>query len=201
MNIIEETSVLVTNEAQTFQWAGYGLLLFIPPSSLPPGMEQTSIEIKAILAGQFKLPENTTLMSAVYSLHSQVEFSQPITVWIQHCATPNDTSSLCFARASHETAPYRFTALEGGLFPPDRISACIHLKCFSLLAIIIQGILSLLPMHQPKRRYCAQIYYSKEAANTWRANFVITHNLEACITVSIFFSSVICLFSYSFCVL
>ena len=179
MDVIGETSVSVTNEAQTFHWAGYGLKLHIPPASLPAGVGQSSIDIKASLAGQFKFPENTTLISAVYWLHSPVKFFQPIAVEIQHCATPSDDPSLTFARASHEEPPYKFTALEGGLFPTDSCYACIYLNRFSLVATIKKLLRSLLP----QRRYCAHVYYTRETVNTWMADFVITHHLEASITV------------------
>ena len=180
MDVIGETSVSVTNEAQTFHWAGYGLKLHIPPASLPAGVGQSSIDIKASLAGHFNFPRNTTLVSAVYWLHSPVEFSQPIAVEIQHCG---DDPSLTFARASQGEPPYKFTALEGGLFPANSCYACIQLNRFSLVAII-QKLWSLLTSHQPERQYCAQVYYTRETESTWRVHFVVTHNLEACITVS-----------------
>ena len=183
MDVIGETSVSVTNEAQTFHWAGYGLKLHIPPASLPAGVGQSSIDIKASLAGQFKFPENTTLVSAVYWLHSPVEFSQPIAVEIQHCATPSGDPSLTFSRASQGEPPYKFTALEGGLFPTDSCYACIYLNRFSLVAIL-QKLWSLLTSRQPERQYCAHVYYTRETESTWRAHFVVTHNLEASVTVS-----------------
>ena len=173
----------MTDEAQTFHWAGYGLKLHIPPASLPAGVGQSSIDIKASLAGQFKFPEKTTLVSAVYWLHSPVEFSHPIGVEIQHCATPSDDPSLTFARASHEEPPYKFTALEGGLFPADSCYACIYLNRFSLVTTIKRLLRSLLP----QRRYCAHVYYTREAVNIWMADFVITHHLEACITVCLMY--------------
>ena len=171
----------MTNEAQTFHWEGYGLKLHIPPASLPAGVGQSSIDIKASLAGQFHFPENTTLVSAVYSLHSPVEFSQPIAVEIQHCATPSDDPSLTFAHASQEDPPYKFTALEGGLFPTNSCYACIQLKHFSKYGIIIWNFLKSLLLNW---RYRAHIYYTRETVNTWMADFVVTHDLEACITVS-----------------
>ena len=194
----------MTNEAQTFHWAGYGLKLHIPPSSLPAGVGQSSIDIKASLAGQFNFPRNTTLISAVYWLHSPVKFSRPIAVEIQHCAMPSG-HSLTFAWASQEEPPYKFTALEGGLFPTDNCYACIYLNRFSLVAII-QKLWSLLTSRQPERQYCAQIYYTRETESTWRVHFVITHDLEACITVrvskSIVPMTIACnLYTYVMCLL
>ena len=183
MDVIGKTTLSVTNEAQTFSWAGYGLKLHIPPASLPAGVRKSSIEIKAILAGPFSFPEDATLVSAVYCLQNQVVFSQPISVQIQHCGTPSDDHSLTFARASMNEPPYEFTALKGGLFPPDSSYACIQLDQFSLVAILFQKLWGLLTSLVPERLYCAHIYYTKETVNTWRVHFVVTHYLEAYITV------------------
>ena len=181
MDIIGETSLSVTNEEQTFIWTGYGLKLHIPSASLPAGVVQSNIEIKASLAGEFNFPENTTLVSAVYGLHSPVQFSQPIAVEIEHCAIPSDDPSLIFARASQEEPPYKFTALEGGLFPHDSCYACIQLSRFSRVGAFRKFLKGLLP----QRRYCAHVYYTRKVQNVWRAHFVITQHLDAYITVSI----------------
>ena len=189
MDVIGETTLSVTNEEQTFHWAGYGLKLHIPPASLPAGVEQTSIKIKASLAGRFNFPQDTTLVSAVYCLQSSVEFSQPIAVLIQHCGMPRDDLSLTFTRASTKEPPYVFTNLQGGLFPPDSSYACIQLDMFSRVAIIqvfkqLWSWLASQTSREPERLYCAHIYYTKETVNTWKVHFVVTHNLEAFITVS-----------------
>ena len=87
MNVIAETSVLVTNEAQTFNWKAYGLKLHIPPGSLPADLEECRLLIKVGISGQFELPENTSLVSAIYWVDNepQCKFSQPLTMEIQHC--------------------------------------------------------------------------------------------------------------------
>ena len=65
VEVCGETTVVVTNVPQSYAWAGYGLKLHIPKGSLPVGMEQCTINIKASLAGQYEFPENTHLVSAV----------------------------------------------------------------------------------------------------------------------------------------
>ena len=183
MDVIGETTLSVTNEEQTFHWAGYGLKLHIPPASLPAGVEQTSIEIKASLAAPFNFPEDTTLVSAVYCLQSLVKFSKPIEVQIQHCGTPSDDHSLTFARATMKKPPYEFTALKGGLFPPDSSYACIQLDQFSLVTIF-QEIWNWLTSRKSERLYYAHVYYTKETVNTWKVHFVVIYNLEVYVTVS-----------------
>ena len=183
MDVIGETTLSVTNAEQTFHWADYGLKLHIPPASLPAGVEQSSIVVKASLSGPLKFPEDTTLVSAVYYLQSTVEFSQPIAIQIQHCGIPSDDLSLTFARASLKEPPYTFTALDGGLFPSNSFYACIQLDQFSLITII-RKLWKSLSSREPERLYCAHVYYTKESVNTWIARFVVTHNLVAYVTVN-----------------
>ena len=58
MDVIAETSVQVTNQAQTFRWEGYGLRLHVPQGALPDGLEKCRLFLKVGLWGQFSLPSN-----------------------------------------------------------------------------------------------------------------------------------------------
>ena len=63
----------------------------------------------------------------------QCEFSQTITVELQHCATSSQTSRLSFARCSHYSLPYNFDFLQEGDFSPDEYTfATFHLlqQCY-----------------------------------------------------------------------
>ena len=172
-----ETSILVTNQAQTFHWVGYGLKLHIPQGTLPAGLEKCQLQIKVGLSGHFKLPENSSLVSAVYWLDSEprCKFSQPITVEMQHCVKPSHTSRLSFVRAkcSQVQLPYDFKAVEGGVFSSENAYGCVQLYHFSLLGLIMNFIL-------PEIVYCASLYY---LVNQREIHFVITKNLEPYITV------------------
>lgn len=55
VDVIAETSVLVTDKAQTFHWAQYGLKLHIPKEALPTDLEECRLLIKMRLSGQFAL--------------------------------------------------------------------------------------------------------------------------------------------------
>ena len=46
LDVIAETSVLVTNQSQTFHWAGYELKLHIPKEALPTGLKECRLLIK-----------------------------------------------------------------------------------------------------------------------------------------------------------
>ena len=177
-----ETSILVTNQAQTFHWAGYGLKLHIPPAALPAGLKECRLLIKVGLSGHFKFPKNTSLMSAVYWLDSepQCKFSEPITVEMQHCVKPTHTSNLSFvyAKCSQTNLPYEFNTLKGGVFSSESAHGCVKLHHFSLLAQLFNG------KQQEVQVYCASLYYLYQKPNQTVIHFVITKNLEAHITVS-----------------
>lgn len=189
LDIIGETSLLVTNKSQNFHWAGYGMKLHVPESSLPAGVEECRIDIKAALTGQFGFPERTVLVSAMYHIHSKVQFSKPLTLEIQHCAkTPDLDAKLEFVVAKHtQELPYSFSALPSGVFTPYSSYGSIHLSGFSLFGIILKWLSSLLPQAGPTlKSYCAHVYYTKaNKANAWLVHFSVTLNLEVCIKVSI----------------
>ena len=178
VNVIGETSCLVTNEAQTFLWKGHGLKLHIPSESLPPEVRQSNINIKASLSGQFQFPATTTLVSAVYWIQTPVKFMQPVTLEIQHCAKLTTDSPLNFAvaKCSQKDLPYRFKPLQGGTFSYYTSYGSIDLFHFSGLGITEEG--------SEEQLYCAKQYYIGSKIN-WRAHFVVTKDLEVYITVSI----------------
>ena len=185
LNVIGEISVLITSKAQTFHWAGYGLKLHIPQGTIPVGLKQCELIIKVGISGQFTLPKNTCLVSAVYWLHSenQCEFSQPIIVELQHCAT--SSSRLSFAKCSHYSFPYNFVILEEGDFSQDAYGS-IQLRNFSLFAVLKKLPLLSWILGADDIKYHARIYYFWREENQRKIHFVITKNLDAHATVCSF---------------
>ena len=182
MDVIADTSILVTNKAQTFNWKGYGLKLHIPQGALPAGLEECKLLIKVGLSGQFALPKNTSLVSAVYWIDSEPEckFSQPLTMEIQHCVKPTLIPKLSFlhAKCSQKHLPYEFEADEGGLFCPESTYGCVQLTHFSLWTVIRR---LLFPQNV---QYRARLYYQRKGVNQIDIHFVITKDLEIHDTVS-----------------
>ena len=187
LNVIGEISVLITSKAQTFHWVGYGLKLNIPQGALPAGLKQCELVIKVGISGQFTLPQNTSLVSAVYWLHSeyQCEFSQPIIVELQHCAKSSQTSKLSFARCSHYCFPYNFELLEEGDFSLDAYGR-IQLRNFSLITVLKSLPLLTWIFGADDVRYHARVYYLWRDENQRKIHFVITKDLEAHATVCSF---------------
>ena len=182
VDVIADASVLITNQAQTFHWTGYGLKLHIPQGTLPAGLDQCRLLIKVGISGQFALPQNTSLVSAVYWLDSEprCKFLLPLTLEIQHCAMSSQTSRLSFAlaRCSQKNLPYTFEILDGGEFSSLSTYGCIQLQHFSLATLVKRLI-----MGEDNVRYCASLYYLRRGVNLREIHFVITKDQEAHVTV------------------
>ena len=181
VDVIAETSVLITNQAQTFNWKGYGLKLHIPKGALPAGLEECKLLMKVGLSGQFALPENTSLVSAVYWIDSEPrdKFNRLLTLEIQHCVKLAHTPKLSFvhAKCSQKYLPYEFEAKEGGVFSTKSAYGCVQLTHFSIWSLIYK-------MLVPGVLYHARLYYLRKGVNRIDIHFVVTKDLEAHATVS-----------------
>jgi len=182
VDVIGETSVVVTNEPQTFHWTSYGLKIHIPQGALPDSLEDCRLLLKVGLSGQFALPQNTSLVSAVYWLDSEprCKFSQPLTLEIQHCAKSSQISRLNFilAKCSNRNLPYTFETLEGGKFSSQSAYGCIQLYHFSLITLVKR-----LLVGEDSIRYRASLYFLKKGEYQREIHFVITKDQEAHATV------------------
>ena len=125
------------------------------------------------ISGQFTLPQNTSLVSAVYRLHSEplCEFSQPLILEIQHCATSSQKSRLSFARCSHYSSPYNFEILEKGDFSPDTYGH-IQLWSFSLITVLKSLPLLRWMFGADDVKYRARVYYLWKEENLRKIHFV-----------------------------
>ena len=139
------------------------------------------------ISGQFTLPQNTSLVSAVYWIHSEplCEFSKPIIVELQHCAASSQTSRLRFARCSDYRLPYNFEILQEGDFSSDEYGR-IQLRQFSLIAMLMNLPLLTWIFGAEDIKYHARVYYLWNEENQRKIHFVITKDLEAHATVCSF---------------
>ena len=176
-----EASLVVTNSAQVFEWKEYGLKLSIPDGSLPKDYDSCKIRIIASLSGQYKLPSDCQLVSAIFWLRCEpvCQFAKPITVEMEHCAHLDGASSLCFVRAQcSQPRPYTFRKI-GGSFNGDKHVGTIKLKGFSGIAASTSGDSTL--------DYCARIFHFNQTVGedcSYEIHFVVTWNIEAKLTVS-----------------
>ena len=149
-----ETSVVVhSSQGQLVEWNG--LKLHIHAGSLPEGLQQCTIFIKASLAGEYEIPKNTSLVSAIFWLRCepQCTFIKPVTLEIQHCSTQRDLSKLKIVKAlcSQKSLPYKFKLL-GGSFNADTFYGAIDMKGFSGAGVVDQN-------PNSKRMYYSQLFY------------------------------------------
>ena len=186
IEVLAETSVMVTNEEKTFVWEGYGLRLYIPQGSLPAGHTHCCIKIRVAISGQFQFPDDSRPVSAVYWLSSDLdeEFSQLLTLEIQHCARRSAVSELEVATAAitSHSLPFQFQRLKGGVFSQFSLYGSIQLRHFSLWSIIWNTLMSLF-VGSPQTYYCC-IYYTEKKSWRCKAHLVITQNLDCYIQVS-----------------
>ena len=135
----EETVLeIMGDKPQKLEWSGYGFYIEVPEGALPPDVT-ASVAVKVILAGQFELPKNSQLISAIYWISSSEVFLKKVAVNIQHCAivaSEEQCSEFKFvvARCSQEVLPYKFRE-KAGLFNINTQYATIKVKEFSFFGI------------------------------------------------------------------
>ena len=64
---------VVGDKPQKLEWPGYGFYMEVPDGALASGVT-ASVGVKVILSGQFKLPDNRQLISAIYWISSSEVF-------------------------------------------------------------------------------------------------------------------------------
>ena len=176
----EMTVVVHSSGAQQITWEGFGLKLHIDEGSLPAGIDQCTLTIKASLSGQYEFPDNSHLVSAIFWLRCEpmCKFTKPVTVEIQHCARSENVANLKLmfvtAVCSQKQLPYTFKEL-GGDFTSHNSYGVVEVNGFSALAIILWG-------PKPEREYCSQLFYHGHHSS-YNIYFVVTWNVEAHLTV------------------
>ena len=182
VEVIGETAFTVPNQGAAFEWEGYGLKLHVPEGSLPVGMGECKIKIKASLSGQFQLPVDSDLLSPVFWIVAPCKFTKPVTLEIQHCALREETilSHLSFvsAKCTQRDLPYRFMQLNGGIFTIDSAYGSIQLIHFSGIGITGRK--------RTPRSYCAHLYHVMKHIDDWRFYLAITQDHPTLNTVQFF---------------
>ena len=139
--VVAETTFTLMPEAQSFEFMGYGFKLHVPEGSLPAEVSETQLNARVSLSGQFQLPTDCELISAVYWVSSTCphKFTKPLVVEIQHCAalsSDEQCEQLTFVRTmcTQKELPYTFTE-EGGVFSHHSSYGSLSLSHFSGVGI------------------------------------------------------------------
>ena len=164
------------------EWPGHGLRLTVPADALPAGMS-SRLTVKALLDGDFELPEHSTLITAIYQIAVSQPFKSFVTLYLQHCAViESDAQSSEFqfvvGKCSQSNAPCPLKVIKGGMFTPYSQEAYISVQQFSKLGAI---------GHKNSRLwYYQQLFYKQFQGNyPWKLEFVLTRHISTHINVSI----------------
>ena len=139
--IVAETTFKLTPEQQSFEFMGYGFKLHVPEGSLPAEVSETQLNVRVSLSGQFQMPPNCELVSAVYWVSSPHKFTKPLDVEIQHCAALSihkqcEQLTFVHTKCTQKELPYTFTELEKGVFGRHSSYGSLSLSHFSGVGIV-----------------------------------------------------------------
>ena len=132
-------TIIRSPTTQTIALRKFGIQLHFPPNiTLEPVLK---ITIGVSLSGHVTIPNNASLVSAMYYIRVLSKLFQPITVELEHCITILDSSSISgmkFGKAESEklfTPPYHFEMLPEGNFTVGQSWGTIKMLNFCLLGI------------------------------------------------------------------
>lgn len=166
----------MTNDEQHIVWEEYGLRLHIPHNALPEDCSHCQLKIAVSASESFELPEDGTLVSAIYSFTHNLgdrKLRNPVTLEMQHCASANVLDHLCMLRATRAT--YKFEVVHGGRFARNDQYGAIELHRFCFFTIFRQYISSLLTS---PTEYCARVFYTNVLPNSFQFQIFVFRNLN-----------------------
>ena len=161
--------------------------LHIKENSLPVGTDQITIYIKASIAGHYDPPESYQQVSPIFWFLCEpiCKLEKEVILELQHCATPESTSDLSFARAvcSQKDLPYSFKLLnDGGQFSNQGPYGLLRLSKFSGIGTFLKR---LVRGNELRRWYFACLYYPISSDPiSQEIHVVVTWNTPAHVTVS-----------------
>ena len=120
-------------------WEEYGLRITIPHEAVPL-YDTVEVAITALVGGEFILPEDTELVSAVYAISVSKPLLKPVQLEIQHCVSiekPAHSNYLSFATAPSDQVSCEFQPVKGaGEFSVGSRYGSIYITEFSLWSVI-----------------------------------------------------------------
>ena len=172
---------LTPGKPLTYLWVGHGFKVHIPADAISSESGPVTLSIQASLSGDYQLPDDRVLVSAVYwlALHPPMKLSNKVTITIQHCASVNNGDSafsFVTAKCTQKVLPYTFKPLSGGSFS-DPHTGSIKVSHFSAYGVI--G-----PEQATNYAFCT--HYIHEKRNIYVAHISVTKNLKILLTVYCF---------------
>ena len=141
VHIVSKKLFLIQGDRpQMMNWERYGLRIGVSEGSLS-SEETAEAAVVALVGGDFKFPDNTVVVSAVYAVSLSRPLFKPLRLEIQHCVDLSrgvNPKYLKFAIAPVDTPslPYQFSIVEGGEFSAGEWYGSINREKFCLVSIM-----------------------------------------------------------------
>ena len=126
---------------QLMAWEEYGIKIDVAERSLLEA-EIVEVAVMALVGGEFKFPENTVLVSAVYAVLISKPLLKPLRLEMEHCVDLTHRSNLAkhlkfaIAPTNAPHLPYQFSLLEEGEFDSGSCYGSIYRYKFCLVCIV-----------------------------------------------------------------
>ena len=180
---LRSSTFTITQESQSLQFKGYGFKHHVPEGSLPAGVSETKLKVQASLSGQFQMPHDCELLSAVYWVYSPHKFTNPLTFEVILCSDQR-CSELSFisSKRTQQELPYVFKLWDGGVFSPHSLYGGLALTQFSGFGIaangncswkvVLQKFKKIMSLHKSTHVGWRYWCFHKSRLNTCRANIL-----------------------------
>ena len=174
VDICGETTLIVTKEAQQYNWEDYAFTLDIPNNALPSDLDECTLHIKASVSGDYQFPDGLQPVSPIFWIRCEphCKFKKEITMGLQHCARVKNLSKLRFVKAScaQKERPLVFTALPEGTgdFTKSSLKSLAHIQVrgFSGRGVAQEG--------SDELCYTAKLYYYPKGVENCKVHFTVT---------------------------
>lgn len=136
---------------QFLDWNKMGLKISIKAESLPPD-ETCEIAVAVFIAGKYKFPETSNIVSAIYAIATSKPLLKPMELYMQHCVAlkpHHDKRTMTFIVSNvgqHEEPPYNFSMAPGGQFFAENEDGTfpyqhsdVHLICIANIPKLTAG--------------------------------------------------------------
>ena len=130
------------NLPQLLNWEEYGLRIKVPEGAISSS-ETIEVAITALVGGEFILPEDSELVSAVYTVTISKPLLKPVLLEIQHCVSIENSSHasyFSFVTSPCDRCPFQFKLVDEGSFPVGDRYGRIWISEFSPWAIIFKNL-------------------------------------------------------------
>ena len=184
IEVCGETVLEITGSRhQEVSWDNYGFHISVPDGAVSSDVT-VSLAVKAIMSGQFQLPDDTHLVSSIYWVSASQVFDKEVSVHFEHCGIINSEEEafnykFIVGRCSQKNLPYKFK-IRDAVFSPQSHLGTINVRQFSFFAAIYRGLWS-----TSKCQYMSHCFIKNDAnrPSCWECVFLVTQNLAPCLQV------------------